>query len=146
MAAPHPDLAHLEPFVGAWNTSGEIFGGPSEPSIRLHGTDRYSWLAGSHFLVHQANVHLGAQASETLELIGYDPDARAFSMHYFDSEGQSGRMLARVSGKRWEFLGETLKFTGGFDAEDRVFSGRWEQRTGNGWAPLMDIRLERTQG
>jgi hypothetical protein len=101
-------------------------------------------MAGGHFLVHRANVLLGDVRSETLELIGYDAELKRYTMDFFDSEEHSGRMLAIVSGNHWKFQGDALRFEGGFDAEDRVFSGKWEQRGEEGWSPLMDIRLERT--
>jgi hypothetical protein len=44
------------------------------------------------------------------------------------------------------FTGETLRFTGGFSANDTIFSGIWEQKNEAGnWVHLMDIKLARNQ-
>src|SRR5215217_2333423 len=142
MPQPRSELSRLEPFVGAWNTSGTL---PvdSGPALEIRGTDTYAWLAGGHFLVHRADVLMGGQRSETLELIGFDADTGAFFMRFFDSEGETGSMRASNEGSRWTFEGEALRFDGGFSDDLKTFSGAWKKREGEAWVPLMEIRLDR---
>jgi hypothetical protein len=63
-------------------------------------------------------------------------------MQNYDNKGDSGYMTATHEKGVWIFLGETLKFTGGFQKEDKEFSGIWERLTdGKNWTHFMDIKL-----
>jgi hypothetical protein len=51
-------------------------------------------------------------------------------------------MVATCIDEVWTFLGENLKFTGGFKRDDKEFSGVWEQSSdGKNWLHFMDIKL-----
>ena len=56
-------------------------------------------------------------------------------------------MQAQVEVERWIFVGETIRFTGGFRANDKVFAGVWESRSPDGtlWQPLMDVTLRKVE-
>jgi hypothetical protein len=134
----------LNRLVGFWNTTGKISGTGLSPSIDVNGIDRYEWLPGGHFLLHQADVYIGKEKSHTHEIIGYDQAKKIYTMQYYNSQGDSGFMTATVVNDVWMFTGETLRFNGGFSLNDSVFSGIWEQRNEDGnWAHLMDIKLTR---
>ena len=114
------ELERLRKFVGRWNTEGKIPATESTPQIKISGTDTYEWLPGEFFLLHKVDVSVGD----------------------YDNKGSSGYMTATCKNGVWTFLGDTLKFTGGFGKEDNEVSGIWEQTTdGENWTHLMDIKL-----
>lgn len=136
----------LNRFVGLWNTTGKIIATGLAPSVDINGIDRYEWLPGEYFLLHQADVYIGKEKSQTHEVIGYDRAREIYTMQHYNSQGDSGFMTATLANNVWMFTGETLRFTGGFHTNDTIFSGIWEQRNEDGnWAHFMDIKLTRNQ-
>jgi len=134
----------LSKFVGHWNTEGKIPATNTTPEIKISGTDIYEWLSGKFFLLHKADVLIGNEKSETLEIIGFDKQNGKYTMQHYDNNGNSGFMTATYEKGIWTFLGENLKFTGGFKKEDNEFSGIWQQLAdGNNWTHFMDIKLTR---
>lgn len=132
----------LSKFVGHWSTEGKIPATNSSSEIKISGTDTYEWLPGEFFLLHKAHVLIGEEKSETYEVIGFDKHLGKYTMQHYDNKGNSGFMTASYKNQIWEFLGENLKFTGGFKKENNEFSGIWEQsEDGNNWTHFMDIKL-----
>jgi hypothetical protein len=85
---------------------------------------------------------MGADKNETFEIIGFDKIKDHYTMRYYDNKGNSGLMTASCKDGLWTFLGETLRFTGGFKKNDTEFSGIWEQSSdGNNRTHFMDIKL-----
>lgn len=132
----------LNKFVGRWNTEGKILATDTTPEIKVTGTDTYEWLPGEFFLLHKADVFVGEDKNKTFEIIGYDDEKGTYTMQHYDNKGNSGFMTATCNGETWTFLGERLRFTGGFKKEGKEFSGIWEQSTdGKNWVHFMDIKL-----
>jgi hypothetical protein len=132
----------LNRFVGKWNTEGRILSTDTTPEVPVTGTDVYEWLPGNFFLLHKAAVKIGDDDSQTFEVIGIDKKSKNVTMQYYDNKGESGQMIAIGHGDHWTFLGEHLKFTGGFTNGDKEFSGMWEQSVdGKTWNKFMEIRL-----
>lgn len=139
------DYEQLNRFAGRWNTTGRIPASDSAPETFVSGTDTYEWLPGEFFLLHKVDVWVGNDKNETFEIIGFDRQKGLFTMQYYDNKGNSGFMIAECINDTWMFLGEQLRFTGGFKNNDREFSGAWEQSSdGENWTHLMDIRLTKT--
>ena len=138
---PYDQLAR---FVGFWQTEGRIIATESSPEIKISGTDTYEWLPGEFFLLHKVDVRMGDTHNQTLEIIGFDKAKNEFTLQHYDNEGNSGFMTGMYADHVWIFLGEDLKFTGGFKNDDKVFSGIWEKSTnGNEWTHFMDITLSK---
>lgn len=136
------EYKELSRFVGRWNTEGKIPATNSTPEVKIIGTDTYEWLPGGYFLLHKVDVSVGDDKNETFEVMGFDKVTGKYTMQHYDNKGNSGYMTATYEKGVWTFLGETLKFTGGFKKEDKEFSGIWEQSTdGKNWIHLMDIQL-----
>jgi hypothetical protein len=55
-----------------------------------------------------------------IEIIGYDQENKRYFMHSFDSSGSMGVMQAHVEHDTWRFVGEYMRFTGGFRVLERV--------------------------
>lgn len=136
-----PELEPLERFAGTWDTEGEVLAG--EPGLRFEATDEYEWLPGGHFLVHKFHARMPDGETAGIELISYDPASNGYAMQSFDSSGSTTMMRAQHKGDRWQFLGDQMRFTGGFSPDGREFSGTWELRSGDAqdWQPWMSVRL-----
>jgi len=92
--------------------------------------------------LHRVNVVVGTDINETFEIIGFDKLKNEYTMQYYDNKGNSGFMVATCIDEVWTFLGENLKFTGGYKMNDKEFSGVWEQSSdGKNWLHFMDIKL-----
>jgi Protein of unknown function (DUF1579) len=135
--APAPELRRLDAFVGRWTTNGRV---PGDGSV-IAGTDTYEWLAGGYFLIHRVDVRMGADEVKAIEIISWDAERGAYTMHSFDSQGQATVMHASVSDRTWRFEGEAMRFTGTIGDDGRTIAGTWEMRDGDGWKPWMDVRL-----
>lgn len=145
-ATPGIKQAVLEPFVGLWNTTGQIKGNSGEPDIPINGTDVYEWLPGGFFLLHRVDVHMGEERAQSIEIIGFDPAVDLYTMFSFDHQGNAGRMQARLQDGIWTFEGPTMRFTGHFNDKGNTLSGIWEQSAdGKNWQHWMDITLTRAE-
>ncbi|MGK6352980.1 DUF1579 family protein [Parapedobacter sp. DT-150] len=132
----------LSKFVGRWNTVGKILATDTAPEIAISGTDTYEWLPGGFFLLHRVDVFVGDDENKTVEIVGYDHEQDNYTMRHYDNKGNSGLMNATYDDGHWTFLGDTLRFTGGFKRNDMEFSGIWEQTAdGRTWTHFMDIKL-----
>src|SRR5687767_9890233 len=107
----------LNKFVGLWNTTGRILPTTTSPEISVSGTDSYEWLPGGYFLLHKVDVQMGDERNETLEIIGWNHLHKHYVLQYYESKGNSGSMAGTVANGQWTFLGETLRFKGGFNAD-----------------------------
>jgi hypothetical protein len=144
MAKKSPEHDQLSKFVGQWRTEGKIPSNGSTPEVKISGTDTYEWLPGNFFLLHKADVLIGDERNQTTEIIGFDQLYHGLIMKYFDSKGNSGLMIASCANEVWTFLGENLRFTGGFKKGNKEFSGIWEQSSDKkNWVHFMDIKLTR---
>src|SRR5688500_6632088 len=129
----------LSKFVGRWNTEGKFSATDATPAIKISGTDTYEWLQAEYFLLHKVNVYMGDDKNETFEVIGFDKKVKKFTLQHYDNKGNSGFMTATYETGVWTFLGETLRFTGGFKKEGKEFSGIWEQlKDGKNWTHFID--------
>lgn len=140
----YPELRALGIFAGVWKTSGIMSGTTEGQTLLIEGTDTYEWVSGGYFLLHKVDVMVGDTRNETTELIGYDPKTGDHPMHYFDNNGHTGTMRATFQKGVWSFVGEALRFAGGFSPDSRKLTGNWEVREGTAWKHLMKIELTRS--
>jgi Protein of unknown function (DUF1579) len=143
-ATPDPETRRLEVLVGRWNSEGRTVPGPSEPAIRITGTDTYEWLAGGFFLVHRVDVCVGGEHVEVLELIGpYDHPERSYPMRSFDNQGNYATMTARVDDDGvWTFTGASERATLTIGDDGTTMTARWERSDdGSTWRHWMDMRF-----
>lgn len=146
-SAASADLDRLNGFVGVWNTEGEMKATPSGQPVKFKASDTYEWLPGGHFLLHRFEADMPDGRVQGIEVIGYSHETGSYPMHSFDSAGNTTLMQARMEQDTWTFVGESLRFTGGFRESGKVFAGLWEQRPddGSAWIPLMDVQLNKTE-
>ncbi len=139
------NLERLNPFVGVWDTEGEMKTIAPGQSAKFNATDTYEWLPGGHFLLHRFDADMPQGKVQGIEIIGYKRESNTYPMYSFDSKGNTSLMQARVEKETWTFAGEAIRFTGKFSDNGKIFSGLWEFRPGEdaSWQPLMDITLRR---
>jgi len=145
--AASADLGRLNAFVGVWDTEGTMNAGPSGQSVKFKATDTYEWLPGGHFLLHRFDADMPNGNVKGIEVIGYNQENKSYLVHSFDSVGNASVMQARIEKDTWTFIGENIRFTGGFSDKGKIFSGLWELRSGEGssWQPWMDVRLRKVE-
>jgi Protein of unknown function (DUF1579) len=140
-----PQTERLEVLVGRWNSAGRTVPGPSEPAIRITGTDTYEWLAGGFFLVHRVDVRMGDEKVEVIELID-DPSDSSYPMRSFDSQGNFVTMTARVRNDGvWTFTGASQRAALTIGEDGTTMTARWERSDdGTSWRHWMDMWFTRT--
>ncbi|HEX2080976.1 MAG TPA: DUF1579 family protein [Longimicrobium sp.] len=142
---PGPEHARLAPFVGRWETRGEVLGDGSTPAVEFAGTDEYEWLPGGFFLLHRVDVQMGGERVQALEVIGWDGERGEYVARSYDHRGGEEVMHAALRDGTWTFVGDASRFTGGFGEGGDTLSGRWERREGDRWLPWMDVRLRKAR-
>jgi hypothetical protein len=120
--AASTELERLNPFVGVWDTEGEMKPGSQETPAGFKAIDTYEWLPGGHFLIHRFDADMPDGKIQGIEVIGYSQESNSYSMHSFDSSGKVSIMQARVEKDTWTFVSE-----------------------GAAWQPWMNVRLKKRE-
>jgi hypothetical protein len=130
---PDPALSALDPFVGTWDMKGHLIGSDEENVV---GQATFRWLDGGFFLLQEIELDFaGMFEVKSHELVGYDPEAEAFSSLVFSNLAPSPLPY------RWEVDGRavTIKvnygplnatFNGEMSEDGNTFSGGWRANPG----------------
>lgn len=141
---PHPTRAHkrLAVFVGQWFTEGRLLATAGKAATTIEGVDSYEWLDGGFFLVHRADVRIGADDVKALEIVGYDDERDRYVTHAFDSQGNAASYELTTRGPCWTLAGEGERAAIEFGTGGKTMLVRWERlgphRT---WIPWMELKL-----
>jgi hypothetical protein len=141
MARNH--MSRLGIFVGTWNTTGEVYPTDGAPGGTLSATDTYRWLPGGHFLIHEADARFGREIARSLEVVGYDAKRRKYLSHAYDDRGNHEEFEVRLTGRRWQILGERVRFDGKFSVDGSELTGLWELKGKRRWQPWIKLQLSR---
>ncbi|GAA2076086.1 DUF1579 family protein [Actinomadura alba] len=144
--ATEAENRRLDALVGHWRSRGQTVATPSEPTIRIAGTDTYEWLAGGFFLIHRVDVRMGDDQVEVIEMIGpYDPATRTYPMRSFDNHGNFTTMQASVSDDGvWTFAGDSERATLVIAPDRNAMTASWERTDdGSGSRHWMDMNFTR---
>jgi hypothetical protein len=139
-----PGAGHKLPdmFEGKWKTEGTVKASGNNPELKITGTDIYEWFEGGFFLIHRVDVTVGKEKVKNIEIIGYNELTNSYTLHSFDSKGNSEEMKGSYDNCIWSISGESLRFNGRFSENGKILEGAWErQNDGEGWVHLMDIKL-----
>src|SRR5262245_51779516 len=79
---PDPALKRLEKLVGSWTIKGRIVGAEED---NIAGKTTFEWLPGGFFLQQRITMNLADLEIESLELIGYDAETKAFSSFVYSN-------------------------------------------------------------
>ncbi|GAA2840729.1 hypothetical protein [Crossiella cryophila] len=137
---PTAENAPLNALLGLWRSSGQTL---DIPSVRIIGTDEYTWFPGEHFLLHRVDVRFGGEHVEALEMIGpYDPATGGYPMRAFDNRGVLSEMTAAVDAEGvWTFTGPDTRAT--LRIAESVMAARWERLVRGEWTHWMDMSFSR---
>ena len=137
-------MARFEIFIGTWNTTGEVLAIDEAPATTLSATDTYRWLPGKHFIAHDVDARFGDNPTRSMEVIGYDTAKKKYMARSYDDRGVSDEFVVMLKDKRWNIIGETVRFSGKFDATGDTLTGLWEMKSKkSGWQPWIRLRLAR---
>jgi hypothetical protein len=130
---PDPALRALDPFVGTWSMKGHLLGSDEETIL---GRATYRWLEGGFFMQQDIELDFaGTVEVKSHELIGYDPETKAFSSLVFSNLSPSPLPYT------WDVQGRDVTisvsygpldatFTGAFSEDGASFSGGWRANSG----------------
>jgi Protein of unknown function (DUF1579) len=127
---PDPALQALEPFVGTWNLNGHFLGSDEENIV---GRATYRWLDGGFFLQQDIEIDLAGMVHvKSHELIGHDPEAKAFSSLVFSN------MSPVPLPYTWQVDGRKVTISVSYPPLDATFTGEFSEdgnRFSGGWRP-----------
>jgi hypothetical protein len=136
----------LDALLGKWKSVGKTIASPSEPVVRIVGTDSYKWMAGGFFLVHNAKVTVGKDTVEVLEMIGtYDTSSKTYPMRAFDNTGNFSTMKASVGVDGiWTFVGKSQRATLTISKDGKTMKAKWKRsKNAKNWEHWMDMKFTR---
>ncbi len=137
-------MARYEIFIGTWNTSGNVLAVGDAPATTLSATDIYRWLPGKQFIVHEVDARFGSDVSRSMEVMGYDLQQKKYLSRSYDDQGASEVFDIELRQKHWRILGQSVRFSGKFDADANKLSGLWEMKaTKRSWKPWIELELVR---
>ncbi len=152
-APPKPTEAHqrLAYFVGKWANEGELKPGPMGPGGKISSTDTCEWFEGRFAVVCRYDGKTPAGPMKGMALIGYSPEAKAYTYYAIDNSGMTMTTVPRgtVQGDTWTYHDESEM--GGVKIKSRVtlkelsptaytFLMEFQGPDGK-WAPLMESKL-----
>lgn len=141
---PTNRMSRFELFIGTWNTTGEVLAIDDSAATVLSATDTYRWLPGKQFIVHDVDARFGQAVSRSMEVMGYDKQARKYVARSYDDSGVSEVFDIILSGKKWSIIGATVRFNGKFNSGGNKLGGLWEMKSKkSGWQPWIKLTLVR---
>jgi hypothetical protein len=107
-------LARLDVFAGEWVLQARFPGGqPTPPSAAGDGPQarsRFEWALDRQFLLQRTQVPI-PEAPDSLTIISADPQAGAYTQHYYDSRGVARLYAMTLAGGVWTLTRESPDFT-----------------------------------
>jgi len=138
----NPKNSNFIRLLGVWKTTGTIK--ICNDTLKLTGTDSYEWILDGQYILHKADVKMGNEQSETLEIIKPHPSVEKAVMHYFNTKGEEGKMQGSIINHEFKIEGNGLKFNGTINEANTVISGKWFTKTENEeWIEFIDLHLEK---
>jgi len=134
----------LDALVGYWDTTGESVPDEKGRVIAIRGMDKYEWLPGRKFLVHYADVWMGEEKANVVEVIGpCAEDLSGIPMHSFEGNGQHAVMHAKQQKPgEWVFSSEDLRATLIIGQDGSSMTARWDRKIdGQRWNLWLTMRF-----
>ena len=143
-----PELDSLQPFIGKWHTTGKQIEGTVGPAADIDIEESYEWLDGKYFLVHHFKGDLGGNDAACIEIIGFDPEAKNYTVHTYynngiakDWEMSEDNGVFIIAGN-WPMKGKEMKVrcTIEFGSGNNSMTGNWEMSgDGSQWKTFWDV-------
>ena len=150
-AARKAAMEPLNAFIGEWSMEASFpSGAPASPGGgAVVGRAVFEPVLDGQFLAQYSQIP-HPDAPDSWAIVGFDPDSRAYTQHYFDSRGVARVYAMSFSDGVWTLLRDTpdftplsfsQRFTGAFKGE--TIDGRWESRTDGRWQRDFDLTYTR---
>jgi hypothetical protein len=108
------------------------------------GTDTYELILDGFFLLHKADVIMGKEKSNTLEMIWLNQPDCHVSLQHYNNAGSFGLMSGRLKQREWKITGDELRFDGKFNENCDQLSGLWQKLDSQKkWVNFIEIELRR---
>ena len=137
-------LARLDVFVGEWVLKARFPGDQPAPSNAAGNGPQvrstFEWALDRQFLVQRTEVPV-PEAPDSLTIVSADPQAGAYTQHYYDSRGVVRLYAMTFADGVWTLTRESpdftplefrQRFTGIFSEDGNTISGAWEKGTDDG--------------
>jgi Protein of unknown function (DUF1579) len=139
-----PEHEHLNTLVGKWITEGQTVPADGAPAVEIRASDIYEWVTGGFFVVHTAYGCIADARVGGIEMIGYDPEAKRFRTHFFDSQGNLSNQDLTFHDGTWTWSGPHARATGVLSEDGQTMPTLHEwSDDGVNWRPSMDVTLRR---
>lgn len=139
---PGPEQQKLGYFVGAWMLNGDM-----KPGGKFSGTEQNEWLSGGFFVVSHSDTKMSTGDIKGLSVMGYDPDAGAYTYHAFSSTGTIESATGTLQDDTWTWLSESkmngtavkTRFTVK-EVSGKSYTFKFETSTdgGKAWSKIME--------
>lgn len=138
---PDPHLIQLNFLIGKWRTKGDVSEVGTSPAMKISGSDTYEWALGDRFILHRADVMMGDQKTEVIEMIGgLDENTYDFHMRSFDNLGNFTTMKARIISKGVLQITEDKMRSVLTMKDSDTMTAQWEiSEDGYKWQPWMSL-------
>ena len=134
-------LQQLDFLVGHWETRGMVHAHDSGAAQKIRGSDSYEWVLNGRFLLHRADVTIGSEKVEVVDMIGGASDAVSIPMRSFDNRGNFMVMEGRIENPGiLTISGEGMRSRLILESDKNRMSAQWECKDEkNHWVPWMDM-------
>lgn len=132
----------FQKLIGNWKTEGRILATDDNPEMKITGTDSYELILDGFFILHKADVFMGNDKSQTLEVIGLDEASNHATFEYYDNQGASGKMTGTLKNNELKINGEALRFQGRLNDNENQINGTWEKINAQSkWKRFLEMKL-----
>lgn len=141
----------LNVFLGKWHTVGNIYDEKGNITGKVDAIDTYEWLPGEYAMIHYADSKMGDIKIEGIEIIGYDPNRKAYFGPFFDNQGSAGWEQIKLDGNSWIWNGENVmgvkyhRCKAVFKNEKTIAALHEHSADNQVWNKWMDITLSRSE-
>lgn len=129
MPTPDPALKRLDVFVGSWTIKGRTLDSKED---NISGQTTFEWLPGGFFLQQRIEMDFAGLKIQSLELIGYDPETKAFSSSVYSN------LAPMPLPYQWDVQDDTLTISVSYSPMDATFKGKISkggESFSGGWRP-----------
>ena len=134
------ETSNFKRLIGIWKTEGIIL--TDKGNSKLVGIDSYEFILDGNYILHKADVKMGKEKGETLEIIAVDSSIKKGKMQYYNSKGKSGIMTSSLTKNNFKIKGDKIKFEGTINNENTKLVGKWSLQADNDkWTDFIDLKL-----
>lgn len=136
------DTSNFMKLIGVWKTSGKVYS--VNETTNLSGQDIYELILNGNYILHKADVIMGNEKNETLELISLPKPTDKAQLQYFNSKGESAVMTGQINDNEFLINGEGIKFIGTINNQNTEIVGKWFLLTeSENWIEFIELKLEK---